>query len=110
MPVSFSNSTLGPDDEVKRLLEKNLEVSEQILGIVKTTRKYIFWQQVGNWFKIVIILAPIIVGAIYLQPLLKGIFQQYKDLLGAGQPGVEGIDPNVLKASGLSPELLKMLK
>jgi len=112
MPVSFSNSTSDPNDEVKRLLERNLETSEEILRIVKSVRKYVFWQQILSWFKIIVILVPLIVGAIYLPPLLKGVFQQYKDILGMGQSveSLEGVDPTVLKASGLSPELLKMLK
>ena len=59
------------EDEIKKLLEKNLELTEEIYKMVKGIKKYIFWQKVFSFLKILIIVVPIIIGIIYLPPLLK---------------------------------------
>jgi len=87
------------EDEIKKLLEKNLELTEEIHRMVKSIKSHIFWQNVFSFLKILIIVVPIIIGIIYLPPLLKGVFQQYQSLLGGG----DGLNPessggNLLKS------------
>lgn len=61
------------EDKLEKLLEQNLEVSLEILRLSKYIRKYVFWQKFFNWFKIILILAPIILAFIYLPPFLKSL-------------------------------------
>ncbi|MFP4514986.1 MAG: hypothetical protein ACLFNO_03235 [Parcubacteria group bacterium] len=56
---------------LENLLKKNLIISQEILDISKYVKKYIFWRKVMNIVKIVIILVPIILGIIYLPPILE---------------------------------------
>jgi len=106
------------EDEIKKLLEKNLELTEEIYKMVKGIKKYIFWQKVFSFLKILIIVVPIIIGIIYLPPLLKGVFQQYQSLLGGGDglnsgSGNSNLLENLLKGSGgtkVPAELEKYLR
>jgi len=81
------------DEEVKKILEKNTEMTNEILVLVKSIKKYIFWQHIFSIFKILIIVIPLVVGIIYLPPLLNNVMSQYKDLLGVQKmvPDINGL-------------------
>lgn len=85
------------EDDLRKLLEKNLELSEEMHKMLKKISKYIFWQQVFNILKLLIIVVPIILGIIYLPPLLGDLISQYSEFL-----------KNPIDAGNL--ELLEMLK
>lgn len=70
------------DDNIKKLLEKNLELTEEILKMTKSIKNFTTHQRIFGILKLLIIVVPIILGIIYLPPLLKGITEQYKELLG----------------------------
>jgi hypothetical protein len=69
------------DQEIKELLEKNLEMNKEIREMVKSIKTYIIWQRVWFVLKLVIIIIPITLGFIYLPPILSDIFEQYKGVL-----------------------------
>lgn len=100
---------------IKKLLEKNIKLSEEILTLTTKTRKYLFWQQVYGFFKILIFVVPIIIGVIYLPALLRDLIAQYGGLFGLGN-GSEQISPELLKQipqgvlDQLSPDVLEQLK
>ncbi|MFA4941715.1 MAG: hypothetical protein WC582_03965 [Patescibacteria group bacterium] len=103
------------DEEIKKLLEKNLELTEDVHKMVKSIKSYMFWQNVFSFLKILIIVVPIVIGIIYLPPLLKDIFQQYQSLLGGGEGlnlGTGNPLENLLKGSGgtVPVELQKYLR
>jgi len=91
------------EDEIKKLLEENLRLAAETHKMVKKIKSYMFWQNVWNFLKILIIVVPIIIGIIYLPPLLKGVFQQYQSLLGGG----DGLNLENLGNSGLLESLMK---
>jgi len=70
------------EDDIKKLVEKNIQLSEEILELSKKTKRYIFFQQIYGTIKFLIIVVPIILGIIYLPPLLQDAFSQYTNLLG----------------------------
>ena len=73
------------NEELKELLKKNIEISEEILGATKRIKKYVLMQRVWGWFKILIIVAPIIIAAMYLKsltPVLKEVYGQYQRMMG----------------------------
>jgi hypothetical protein len=73
------------DEEIKKLVEKNLEVSEEILKTVKYVKNYVFWARVYGFVKVLIIVIPLAIGIIYLPPLIKELFGQYQSAL-TGEP------------------------
>lgn len=85
------------NDDLRKLLEKNLEISEDMHKMIKKIGKYIFWQQVFNILKLLIIVVPIILGIIYLPPLLGDLISQYGEFF-----------KNPMDAGNL--EMLEMLK
>lgn len=118
------------NEEVKDLLKKNLELTEEIYKMTKKIKHFITFQQVMSVIYIILIVAPIILGIVFLPPLLKNIFSQYQGLLGGEDGG--NLMENLLKSGGggldlknlnlgglnldkidvnqLSPELRKMVK
>ncbi len=96
------------ENDIKNLLEENLKLTKEIHKMTKYIRRYIIFSQIIGFLKLVLIIVPIILGIIYLPPLLKDVFAQYQELLnlksGLNVGGVENIDP-----SKINPELLKML-
>ena len=91
------------DEEIKEVLKKNLELTQDIHRMVKKINKFIIWQQVIGVIKILLIVVPLVLGAIYLPSLLQNAFEPYKELLEVGQEGQE-----ILKLDKAS--ILEMLK
>lgn len=63
-------------------MEQNLEYNKEIYRLALRTNRHITFQSVMGAVKLLLILVPIILGIIYLPPLLKNVFEQYQDLLG----------------------------
>ena len=87
------------DEEIKKLLEKNLELTKEIYAMTKKIKGYITFQKIMSLVYIMLIVVPIVLSIIYLPPLLKGAFNQYKDILGI-QPGSDASIKNLLNGVG----------
>lgn len=70
------------DEEIKKILEQNLKLTEEIYLMTKKMKSYLAFQRLVSFFYLFLIIAPIILSIIYLPPLLKGFFSQYKEALG----------------------------
>ncbi|HBI97137.1 MAG: hypothetical protein US83_C0007G0036 [Candidatus Falkowbacteria bacterium GW2011_GWC2_38_22] len=79
-----NNNSQSEISELKELIEKNIKLSEEVLEISKKINGFVFWQRIFGVLKILIIFIPLILGAIFLPPLLKDVFNSYKELLGLG--------------------------
>lgn len=79
----MDNIKEGPseNEEIKKLLELNLQKNEEILKISRDIKKYIKWQNIWSSLRFVLIVIPIVLGFIYLPPLFKDVFKTYSDLL-----------------------------
>lgn len=102
MTVNFMNeeNKTSEAEEIKKLLEQNLGLTKEIYAMTKKIKSYITFQKVMSLIYILLIVAPIILSIIFLPPLLKGVFDQYKDVLGI-QPGGDNSIQGLLKgASG----------
>ncbi|MFH0951207.1 MAG: hypothetical protein V1765_01915 [bacterium] len=73
-----------PDDNLKKLIEQNLALTEEMFVMVKKIRQYIIWTQVVGIIKIILILAPIIFAIMYLPPYIKKLINGYQDVLPKG--------------------------
>jgi len=80
---SKTKSAESRDDKIEELLRKNLELTEEIHKMAKRIDRFVFWQKVLGTLQILIIVVPIILGVIYLPPLLENMLSQYQKLLEA---------------------------
>jgi hypothetical protein len=74
-------------DEIKELMEKNLALTEEIYKMTKKIKAYVNFQKVMSFIYFLLIVVPIILGIIFLPPLLSGVIKQYQDLLGSDTTG-----------------------
>ncbi len=106
------------EDEIKKLLEKNLELNQEIHKMVKSIRVYVIGQRIWFVIKMLFILVPVILGFIYLPPLVKDLMDKYHNLLNfSGGNVVEGLfnrnsspDFNNLKVDDLPPDAQQYLR
>ena len=70
---------------LRELIEKNLKWSQIIYEQNRKINNKLLWASVFGWFKIILVVAPLIFAFIYLQPLLGGVLKQYGSLLGLDQ-------------------------
>lgn len=96
------------DEEIKKLIKKNLELTQEIYEMVKSIKRYVIWQRIFTSLKILIILVPIILGIIYLPPIIKDAFKQYRELIGVTTNPID-VSVEELK-SMLTPDVLNKLK
>ncbi len=64
------------EEEIKKLLKKNIELSKENNEMTKSIKKFVFWSRIFTVVKIVIILIPLILGIIYLPPLVKDVYKE----------------------------------
>ncbi len=81
MVEDINKKSENNETELKELLRANLERSEEILKICQETKTYIRWQNIWAVLRFLLIFVPIILGFIYLPPLIKEALQSYKSLL-----------------------------
>ncbi|TAN33480.1 hypothetical protein EPN28_01550 [Patescibacteria group bacterium] len=99
----------GPE-ALRELVEKNLKWSQIIYEQNRRINRKLFWSAFLGWFKFLIIVGSLILGAWYLQPYLKGLLNQYGQLMGiigGGQSGQEAPASSVeemMKILNLNPE------
>lgn len=86
------------DEEIKKLLEQNLKLTQEIYGMTRKIKSYLAFQRLVSVFYIIIIVAPIVFGIIFLPPLLKPMIDQYKDLLSLPTGATDSVQ-NLLRGS-----------
>jgi hypothetical protein len=69
------------DQEIKELLEKNLALSLEIAESLKHVRSFIKWQNIWATARLLIVLVPLIIGFLYLPPLIKEYLSNYQQIL-----------------------------
>lgn len=83
VPATEVAKSESPD--LRELIEKNLKWSQIIYEQNRKINNKLLWASIFGWFKIILIVAPLIWAYIYLQPMLKGVLKQYGSLLGLEQ-------------------------
>jgi len=70
------------NNDLKQMLQANIALSQEILGVAIYIKKYIVWQKIFTYLKLLIILVPIILAVIYLPPFFRDIYQTFLESLG----------------------------
>lgn len=78
---------------IKELLEKNLKWSQIIYEQNRKINNKLMWSAVGNWFRILLIVVPLILAVWFLPPVVKDLKNKYSDLLG-GKTATSTPNPN----------------
>lgn len=68
-------------EEIKELLEKNLEYTQEIHKRVNSVYRHIFWQRVWHFVRVLIFTAVVLAGLIYLPPLIQKTLAPYQQIL-----------------------------
>ena len=81
------NQTLSSNfpKDLEKLLKQNLKISQELLEDSKKIKRWIVWQRTWGILKILIIAVPIVLGIIYLPPLLNDLVKPFRDLLNFNQ-------------------------
>jgi hypothetical protein len=77
------NKTEDNNEVLIELMRENLKTSREVLRLGVYIKKYIVFQKIFFWFKLVLILVPVILAIVYLPPFLKGAFSSFQDLTGS---------------------------
>ncbi|MFC1678115.1 hypothetical protein ACFLZ9_00080 [Patescibacteria group bacterium] len=97
------------NNEIRELLNKNLELTKEILEMTKKIKKFITFQKVMSIIYILIIVVPIILSIFYLPPLLKDVIGPYKELLGLTEAAIQ-VDPSSINLDSLPENIREHLK
>ena len=68
------------DSEIKQLLEKNLEVAEESLKILKKLHRGFIWGRAFFLVKWLLILTLLWIGYVQIQPYLDTLLEVYTNL------------------------------
>lgn len=68
------------DEDVKKLLEENLQLTRNLQESVGKINSYLKWQRVFSTIYFVLVVAPLILAVIYLPPLIRPYIEQYQQL------------------------------
>lgn len=61
------------DEELKKILEKNLKLTEEIHKMTKSIKSFVLWQRIFGVLKILIIVVPIVLAAIFIPRLIEDV-------------------------------------
>jgi len=68
-------------DRWENLLQDTLKSNAEVLKAISDIKKYMRWQQIWSALRLFIIFVPIVLGFIYLPPIIQNALQNYRNLL-----------------------------
>lgn len=75
------NQTLVLESDLLKLLQENLDKNAEVLTLARQIKSHMHWQVVWSFIRLFIVVIPIILGLIYLPPLVKDFLATYSFLL-----------------------------
>jgi len=71
------------DEDFNKHLKEIADYTKASYAVLEKVDKWIFWQKIFFILKIFFIAIPIVLGIIYLPPLLESVLQPYQELLNS---------------------------
>lgn len=84
----IASEPLDDSAALKALLEKNIELSEEILAKVKYVKSYIFWKRVMGITMLIFIILSSVLSLFFLPPLIQQLQGQVQDLINSAAPSL----------------------
>jgi len=77
---------IGPTDQEKleRLIQENMKLTQDIYAMSKRVNRYVTIQHVLSLVYLLLIVVPLILGAIYLPSFIKNVVEPCQKLLESG--------------------------
>lgn len=72
----------GDHESLKTLIEKNIKWSQVIYNQNRKIQRRLSWIVFGSYLRLFLILVPVILGIIYLPPLVSDFWVQYGSMFG----------------------------
>lgn len=69
------------EQEFAKLVHDNFEYTRACYALLEKIVRWIFWQRIMFFVKLILIIVPIVLGILFLPPLLNDAFQPYLELL-----------------------------
>lgn len=69
------------NDELKKLLEENLLLTQEIHEMTHKIKRYVTFQKLMSFVYLVLIVGPIVLSFFFLQDFFKGSIGQYKSIM-----------------------------
>lgn len=88
-PVSTTKSIEARLDALEVLIKQNIQWSEVLYKDTKKIRRRLLVMQLWGWFKLVLIVAPVIAAMIYLPPYYRQAKDWYRINIEAPQKNLE---------------------
>ena len=115
LPVVVENKPIIKTDNetIKELLEKNLKWSQIIYEQNRKINNKLMWSAIGSWFRIFLIVVPLIFAIWFLPPIIQGLQSTYGSLLGGGATSSKSNSNSIdqlLKMLPLDPAKQEQLK
>ena len=79
------------DEEIKKIMAENLELTRETHLLVKKIHRHMVWQRVVSLIYLFLIIGPIILAFIYLPPIIGPVLRQYQELLGGVSRQQQGL-------------------
>lgn len=74
--------------KLEDLLEKNLQLSQEIKAMTKKTRKWIVFQQIWFAIQVAVVVLVIVSALIYVPPFIKSLGDLYENTFKSGSSGL----------------------
>lgn len=68
---------------IEKLLRENIELNQKIYESCQKTEKYIFFVKAFNIFKFILVLIPVVIGILYLIPIVGDFIEMYRGFFTA---------------------------
>jgi len=75
---------LSQDDKLNLILKQQASLQEEVSALRKRLSRYFIWIYVGATIKILLIVVPLILAAVYLPPLISDFINSWQNGTGAG--------------------------
>lgn len=69
------------DEELKQIVKENKQILEKLDKKIQRIEKRFIWNSIFGFIKILVIVAPIVLGIIYLTPFLQDFIKIYDPIL-----------------------------
>ncbi len=89
-----TQTPVSENDELKDLMTRSIQWSEAVYNQNKKIHSQLRWMSIAGFVRLFLFLIPLIIGIIYLPPLLGNVWEQYQSVLGISA----GIDTDSIKA------------